>query len=254
MNKWIHNITGVEQTYCTRPVAAGAFFEIPAHLLTEYQEASEVLSALLAGEAKMSSDGVNDLTGSNAQHLSYLINTPATEVVTQAEKDDKELVLASIEGDFAGNECVLKIKIPGTPGNLSGRYIAGGYGFTDIYCWGDRVSKVEVIDIDFDLAGILYPATPAEAGIEGLPEGTQWVDIMPLGVALGSYTDDECPEACRGWRLWCDDGNQGGVDIDPLAGYGKLPSAAWMVLTFTKKPASTASHACVNLWWGKGKS
>lgn len=174
------------------------------------------------------------------------------EVVTQLEKDDKELVLASIEGAFEGDTCELSIRIPGSVGELHGRFIAGGYGFTDQFGWGDRVKDIKVVDTDFGWAGIAYPATPHEAGIPGT-EGMTWAQVMPDGVEMGSYVDKECEESEQGWRMWCDEGNQGGVDIDPLGGFGKLPSATDMVIVIEKVSGNPATKAAVNLWWGKKK-
>lgn len=172
------------------------------------------------------------------------------EVVTQLEKRDKDLVLASAQGDFVGNLCTLQVKIPGELGDMSGRMVAGGYGFTDIYGWNDRITKVQMIDVEFVYAGLAYPATPIEAGIPDT-EGLSWADIMPDGVILGSYVDEDCLEINRGWRLWADDGGQGGVDIDPLGGFGMLPAQAYLSLVFEKTVTSGATHAAINLWWGR---
>lgn len=171
------------------------------------------------------------------------------EVVTLLEKEDKSLKLASIEGSFSGNLCVLEIKIPGTLGKV-GRYIGGGYGFTDVYFFGDRITKAELVDKEFVYAGLLYPATPAEAGIPGT-QGLGWIDVVPDGQVLGSYHDTEVDSVNSGWRLWCDDGNQGGCDIDPLGGYGKLYAQAYLRITFEKKASSSATKAAVDLWWGE---
>lgn len=166
-----------------------------------------------------------------------------TDVVGPFEKADKDLVLASDDQPFIGNICTLQLLVPGTLGEVGARQIAGGYGFTDVYCWGDRITKVELLDKDYAYAGILYPAEPAP--------GVTWPQAEPNGVVMGSYVDDELPEINRGWRLWCDDGNQGGVDIDPIGGFGKLLALCYLTITVEKKPASNATRACLNSWWGR---
>lgn len=166
-----------------------------------------------------------------------------TDVVGPFEKSDKDLVLASDDQPFVGNICTLQLLVPGTLGEVGARQIAGGYGFTDIYYFGDRISKVELRDKDYAYAGILYPAEPSP--------GVTWAEAEPDGVVMGSYVDDDLPEAYRGWRLWADDGGQGGVDIDPIGGFGKLLALCYLTIVVEKKPASGATRACLNSWWSK---
>jgi hypothetical protein len=186
----------------------------------------------------------NFKSAANANQMTYVVNP--------LDEPDLDLVLASDEKPFTGNECTLELFIPGEPG-IIGRKIAGGYGFTDKFHWGDRVTNVQLVDKNFIYAGSLYPATPIEAGIPGT-EGLSWADIMPSGVVLGSQVDEEQPEENRGWRFWEDEGGQGGVDIDPLGGLGKLLSLCYMRVTVVKKNESPATKAAFNAWWGKKMS
>lgn len=180
-----------------------------------------------------------------------LSNKPvSTEVTTQQEKPDKNLVLASAEDAFSGTTCTLSIEIPGTLGDFTARLVAGGYAFTDVYGWNDRVTKVQVNDKNYVYAGLAYPETPFLAGIPNTTETDTWEDIMPDGVVMGSYCDDLLPESQRGWRFWCDDGNQGGLDIDPLGGFGKLPALTFLEIVIEKTATSLATKAAVNIWWG----
>lgn len=196
-----------------------------------------------------SSPASDDQTDFETNYKSAGNKAVRTEVVTQLEKEDKSLTLASDMQSFVGNVCTLSIQVPGNVGDI-GRYIAGGYGFTDVYCFGDRVSKVQLVDKNYVYAGIAYPATPAEAGIPGTA-GLSWQQVMPDGVILGSYHDEDVPAVQQGWRLWADDGGQGGVDIDPLGGFGKLYAQAYLVIRMEKLANSLATKASVNLWWGK---
>lgn len=54
--------------------------------------------------------------------------------------------------------------------------------------WDDSV-YFEIVDEDFDFAGILYPATPLEYGIP-VPEGIPWSAIMPDGMILNRFGED----------------------------------------------------------------
>jgi hypothetical protein len=79
--------------------------------------------------------------------------SPAAQVTTQLELNDKVLKLASSVSNFIANEAILEIRVPGIftgvdHSNCDGRYIAGGYGWTNFYEFGDRITKVEVIDKD----------------------------------------------------------------------------------------------------------
>jgi hypothetical protein len=193
----------------------------------------------------------------NSDHADLLANwlptanrTPKQSVVSELEQDNVDLALASDDQAFIGNVCRLSLLVPGAVGVIGARKIGGGYGFTDVFGWGDRVKSVDVIDKDFKYAGLAYPATPAEAGIPGT-EGLSWADVMPDGVEMGSYVDKDLAVEFQGWRLWCDDGNQGGVDIDPLGGLAKLPGQAYLVITIEKTAQSQATRAALNAWWGK---
>ena len=101
----------------------------------------------------------------------------SSEVVTQLEKPDKDLVLASVEAAFSGTVCTLQLQIPGTLGDLTARYVAGGYAFTNIYGWNDRVTAIQVLDKDYVYAGLAYPATPLAAGVPGATAATTWSDV-----------------------------------------------------------------------------
>lgn len=251
MAKFIKNADSIDHTWSGQSVVAGSYYEIQPAELVNWQTNSQLLTDIGNAIAIVSSagDSSGDIANVSAA-IDFLKDNMAKEVVTQMEKSDKGLRLASDEVTFTGNIARVQIQIPGDLGTI-GRYIAGGYAFTDIYYFGDRISKVELIDKDFVYAGLAYPATPFAAGVPETTEETTWADIMPDGVVLGAYHDSDAPEGQQGWRLWCDDGNQGGVDIDPLGGYGDLYAQAYISITCEKKEASTATKIAVNLWWGK---
>jgi hypothetical protein len=72
MAKWIHNISQDQKEYQGRFVEAGQFFTIPDNLEFEYRSDVALLTDLLNGIVKMSSDGVNDIPGTGVNHLDFL--------------------------------------------------------------------------------------------------------------------------------------------------------------------------------------
>lgn len=246
--KKIKNADSIQHTWVGQIIEPAAYYEIQPGEEMKWGNDSTLISAIGAGTAVVN-NGSEDITDVNLA-ITHLKDGFAKEVVTQLEKPDKDLLLASASASFVGDVCTLQIKIPGELGDFSARYVAGGYAFTNIFGWGDRVTAVSVVDKDFAYAGLAYPATPTEAGVPGV-EGLSWAEVMPDGVVLGSYTDDFCEEPNRGWRLWCEDGNQGGMDIDPLGGFGKLPALAYITVIIEKTATSGATDAAINVWWGK---
>ncbi len=158
------------------------------------------------------------------QNFKATANTasPMSEVVTQFEKNDKRLKLASAQGTFDENGlAVLTIRIP-----EGGRHIAGGWAVTDVFNFGDKLTKVQVVD-DLDLTG----------------QGT--------GTVLAMYQDQDVPEENCGWLFWPEPGNRGGCEIEPIGGYGFLPEGFLFEMHVKKTEQSTASKVLINLWWAK---
>jgi hypothetical protein len=179
------------------------------------------------------------------------------EVVTQFEKDDKVLKLASATASFVDNVAQVKFRVPGASGTI-GRYIAGGYAKTDRYGWNDRITEVKIVDSDFVYAGVsgFYPATPEAAGIPGT-EGLSWGDIMPDGLTLETYHDDDVAEENKGWRFYAGaylgDGNEGECEVEPIGGFGKIPAQTDLIVTVEKESSSPASKMALDLWWAEGE-
>jgi hypothetical protein len=150
------------------------------------------------------------------------------EVKTQFEREDLVLKLSCKEGtvDTITKECTLTVQVPGTFGVDSGRFVDDGYCFTNVYTWGDRVSAVEIVDVD-NLLG--YGA----------------------GFIAERYHDNDLPEANQGWMLWCEEGTQGGIDINKIGGYGQIPSGLYLRVKFKGVPATLATKVAINISWGK---
>jgi hypothetical protein len=149
---------------------------------------------------------------------------PPLDVITMMEKDDKTLQLACIEASFTEDECILQMLIPGNPGAAPTRFISEGYCFTNIFGWGDKATKVELVDID---------------GVYTDP-----------GTVLGAYHDVEVATINQGSLFWAEEGGQGGIDVNALAGYGKLPGGVYLRITIAKASGNNATKAALNIYWG----
>jgi len=146
------------------------------------------------------------------------------EVETQNEKNDKVLKLACATANFAANACVVSIKVPGTPGGTDGRWAAGGYCFTDAWVMGvSKVDKVQVVDTD-DLLG--YGA----------------------GTVVKEYYDSDMAAGSQGWFMYPAQQNSGEIEIDPIGGYGFIPSGFYLEIHAT---CTSSTKMCVDIWWAK---
>ena len=149
------------------------------------------------------------------------------EVITQYELNDKDLKIASCECSFDINGlATMSLKVPGTPGTTEGRYVAGGYAFSDIWTKGDRLYKVQIVDVD---------------------------NILGYGpnTVVKTYHDEEVDDANAGWRMWQTEQLGGEVEIDPIGGYGFIPAGLYLQVIFKKATNGTASWIACDVWWGK---
>jgi hypothetical protein len=153
--------------------------------------------------------------------------SPKVPVQTQFERQDIVLKLAkgTAEFDLSG-EAEISLLVPGTPGSGDGRYVAGGYAFTDVFGFGDYVEKVCVVDVD-NLLGM-----GAEAIIQ-------------------TYHDTDVPGDNQGWYFWPSPQVGGEAEIDPMGYYGFIPSGLYLEIYFKKAPGSAAQNVYCNVWWGK---
>jgi hypothetical protein len=149
-------------------------------------------------------------------------------VTTQFEKNDKVLKLASLEGTLVSGATTLSIKIPGTPGTAEGRWIAGGFAFTDVWTKGDRLTTIEIKDND---------------NITGQGAGT----------TLKSYADLDLDPLFQGWRMWPSSQVGGEIEIDPIGGYGFVPAGLYLEISFQMATGSAATWVCCDIWWGKNE-
>lgn len=184
------------------------------------------------------------------------------EVITQYEKNDKDLKLAKVKAvvDNSGT-AITSLKIPGTFGSGDGRYVAGGYGIAEDYNPDDYVT-VRIEDSDRVLALLLArqlnPSATAPLSDQQVQEMGNIPNIgeFPQYPILRSYTDDDFSEVNQGWYFWpLAQGNNlppvGEVEIEPIGGYGFLPSGLYIILTYHRPDGITSGTLRANFWWGK---
>lgn len=165
-----------------------------------------------------------DYQASHAANANKLLQT---KVVTEFEMSNKMLRLSSAEGTFdLAGDAVLEVKIPGTFSLTNpARLLAEAYVYEDVFGWGDRMTKVEIVDKD-NLLGF----------------GSTFV--------LETLHDPDVPEENRGWRFYPSHQNSGEMEIEPLGGFGELPGGMWLRGTFKRAPGNTATKIIVDIWWG----
>lgn len=238
MGVYIKNIDSVSHIFRGHTVNVGAYFQIPEIERMEWHSDSTILQHITDDQAKIAKDdsGANDIDDKAAQ-WDYLGNLVANGVevtntqikvfdeFTSAEKIPK---FACQSASFVGTECVLEIKCPGTLGE-TGRYLKDGYAFTNAYYFGDRVSKLEVVDVDNILG-------------------------FGAGVVLKTYHDEGVAEANQGWLLWAGEQSTGEVDLENAGGWGIFPAGLYLRCTFKKDALSTATKGAINIFWADDES
>ena len=158
---------------------------------------------------------------------------PQTEVVTQFEKNDKDLKLSSIcvPVDSITGRAILTIPA------MSDRYLAGGEGFFT------KDEPIRAISVNV----IAATTIPANSLFQGQPE-------FPPGTPLKAYHDDELDSSMQGWRLPSNlDGSPVGIiEIETLAGYGKVPAGLGLQITM-QMPGSApfSGYFSINIEWGR---
>ena len=180
-------------------------------------------------------------------------------VTTQYELNDKDLKLARVKVDIVSNTGTLYLRVPGTFGDGGGRYVGGGEAIIDTYD-PDDYSMVYIEDKDRVICGALGLAIDgtADATIQGmgiLPGPLAAFGAMPSYPIVRSYTDDELDPTQQGWYFYAEaQGNAlppyGIMDIEPIGGYGFLPSALYMKIV-VNRPNVATGNTRINIFWGK---
>jgi hypothetical protein len=200
-------------------------------------------------------DGSDDLVDFESNYKSNCNKKLTTEVITQYEKDDKDLKLARMSGNIENNIVRMELKVPD-----AGRYIAGGYCIIDSYDDHDYV-EVYVEDKDrmiaWALALHMNPSATEpipDAYIQGMGEIPGY-GAFPIYPIVKSYTDLDVPEENRGWHFWpLALGNNldphGYTEVEPIGGYGAVPGRFWLVI-IVKRPNKNFGLARIDLFWGE---
>lgn len=186
---------------------------------------------------------------------------PTNIVTTQFELNNKDLKLA--RGTATVDEtqkAIVSIKVPGTFGETDGRYVAGGYAITEDYQKNDYAT-VRVEDTDRLIAWAVAQSQNPDASEPVSDEIIKGMGIIPfIGESLTnypivkSYTDDDLSPINQGWYFWpLAQGNGlppvGECEIEPIGGYGFLPSGLYLVITYNR--TINTGSVNVNIWWGK---
>lgn len=182
----------------------------------------------LSVDCKIYKDGGNDQVDFDNNYKTLANVNISGNVSTQFERNDITLKVCKFVADINATtkEAEISILVPGTPGSGDVRYIAGGYAFTDIFTFGDAVTKIQVVDVD---------------------------NILGYGAhtVIRTYHDDEMAEADHGWFMWPSPQIGGEIKIKPMGFYGEIPAGLYLELYFKMDAASTATKVYCDVWWGK---
>lgn len=180
-------------------------------------------------------------------------------VTTQYELNDKDLKLARVKVDIVGNTGSLYLRVPGSFGDGGGRYIGGGEAIIDTYD-ADDYAMVYIEDKDRVLCAALGLPTDGtgDSTIQGmgiLPGPLAAFGSLPVYPIIRSYTDDDLDASMQGWYFYAE--SQGGtlppygiINIEPIGGYGYLPSGLYIKILVNRPNVATGSTR-INIFWGK---
>lgn len=168
-------------------------------------------------------DGGAEVTEFEADYKPSGNAKPKTEVVTQFEKNDKDLKVACGSGAFDGTTKLAVAEIPSPPGS-TGRYIESGLAFVDDPHAGDKIEKIEAVDTYGTYSGV-------------------------AGYVLKTYHDDDQATDHQGWFI---PAKANGVTLDTMAGYGFVPPGVTLKVTARSAKADpTGDFLRVNIKWGR---
>lgn len=186
----------------------------------------KALDGYFSVDCRLSKNNQNDdLADFEANYKAAGNLAPQAQVVTQFEKRDKTLKIASGSAavDTETGIATVYIKVPGTPGSGEGRWLSSGLSFFDQAHPGDRVLGVYFTDED------------------NLTEGG-------AGSVIGSYTDDDAEEANRGWYI---PSGKGELKAEAIGGYGFAPAGFYVKIIGKKAESHYTGTFYVNMEWGK---
>jgi len=182
----------------------------------------------------------------------YLPNanqTPKIEVVTQYELNNKTLrCLCAFNTTNSNGTAIFAIPIPG-----EGRWVAYGDAEFEVRHMGDYVSKVEVRDLDREIAwGLALAQDPnAQAPLDDsvvislgdqVPGGP-----FPLYPIVNHYDEKELPNPLPENAIGDIKGGMsmtfqyGNTEVQPVGGYGFIPGGLYLYIEVQKAAGHTAA-------------
>lgn len=240
---------------------ASSYTQVPANNLA--QLADDQTFNLLSSGSFILNDGINDITSpSNSWNAINKIVPQNLLVTTQYEMNDKDLKLAKSAAAVGENGiAVVSIRVPGTFGSEDGRYVAGGYAIAEDYHRDDYIT-VHITDTDRLIALVLAQSQDPNATTPLTDDQVKGLGVIPgFGAfptypVVRSYTDDDLPAENQGWYFWANAiGNNvnanGECEVEPIGGYGFLPSGFYIVLTYYRGGKLTTGSCRVNFYWGR---
>lgn len=166
--------------------------------------------------------GEADCTEFENSYKAAIDSVKAATVATQFEREDIRLQMCRAEASFSGGEVEVSMKLPGSVGTEI-VFIGGGYAFTDVHTFGDRVEKVQIVDVD---------------------------NILGYGAhtVVATYHDDRVPAGNAGWYLYPAPQAGGEIEVDPMGFYGEAIAGLYLELYFK---ATAATKVYVDFIFGR---
>ncbi len=220
--KQIKNISNNVVVFCGKELQINETYLIPILEESAWANDEAVISAIVNSTLLVISNGTELSNTSDA--VGFLKDLTLKEVITQFEKQDKTLKIASTSADVDENGyATALLKIPGVPGSGDGRYLTSGIAFFSTHQSGDKVISITIVDQD-NLLG--YGA----------------------GVTIGSYTDSDVDSANSGWFMM----PKGYLRAETIGGYGFAPAGFYFKVVGKKVSLGpTSEKMFVNFEWGK---
>jgi len=230
MGKLLVNNSGSTKNYLGKDIPNGGVYAILETELHTLRTNSSFIDDLINSVVTLKNKYAT-VEYSGLEALAYLFEGSSIEVVTQHEKEDKILKISSTTASVDPKTGLAKLYMP-SPGNFNGvnpvtgangRYIEWGKIWFSEAHEGDRVLKVDIVDLDNILGlGPFYVAT--------------------------TYHDEEAPCDNLGWYI---PKNEGCLEISALGGFGFVPSGLYIVLTLQKSKDNFSGNVYANIKWGK---
>ncbi len=220
--KQIKNISGNIVVFCGKEFQVNEVHPIPVAEESIWANDEAVISAVVDSTLLVMS-GSAELTNTS-DALNFLKDLTLKEVVTQFEKQDKTLKIASTSADVdVDGYATALLRIPGIPGSGDGRFLTSGIAFFTSHTPGDKVLSITIVDQD-NLLG------------------------YGVGVPVGSYTDSDVDLTNSGWFIM----PKGYLRAETIGGYGFAPAGFYFKVVGKKvNTGPTNEKLFVNFEWGK---